>query len=645
MTKKDAKIESKKSENDEEKTDKVYKFLIVDDEKEVLDAMSMTLRYSKQFKCEVITVNNGKDALKKLEKKEFDMIISDYKMPEMNGIELLNEVKETYPKTARILVTGYTDITIATDAINKAEVHQYIEKPWDNNTFRETICGVLEKKAKMESKHIADSKDKIRNWLMEMYDDAKGMGLDLSTINHYVESTNCALDSYDWEKALTFATQSVNSMINLAESSNPNLKIKELKNVQIRVDKWNKIDIEVFNDGNIQAKDVKVKISGEFDIKAIEKIPLIGVDENVLLTIEISPKKKGIFPLEIELSCKKSFDNSLVKFEEQFWIQIGDVEGKTKLKRQFGYENGYVKMELNIINEDLRDIKEVNLELLYDDNVLILSNIRPILNKTNKKFKIGDINSCEGKSVIIFFDPLICADTFISGGVSFRDWENNEKYLMLEPQKIRILSPQLSTKNSVSLLDLKTLLEEQLTFNGSKILNIPLGLNIDDSYRTCKELIFKFNARIINEMVEKKPYVIESWFYGITQDSKYQFAIKIRIDEDTNSIELFIASSNNAGLTGLLTDLFSKLNYDLQSRGIIMEPLRPIENMALKNNIIHTRRSLLYKQLIAIDKNLKIDLTERIINNSKDLNKKFENISRQERVHLGKRTDSISKIK
>jgi CheY-like chemotaxis protein len=631
-------------ESGDESDEKIFQLLIVDDEKEVLDAMAMTLKYAKEFECVIFKASNGKEALKLLESQEFDMVLSDYKMPGMNGVEVLNAVKDIHPDAARILITGFTDINIAKDAINQAEVHQYIEKPWDNNNLRDIVFDLLQKKVQGPDQ-LADSKEKVRKWLIEMFNDAKGMGLDVTTVSHYVERAQGALESYEWDKALTYATQSVNSMINLAENSYPDLKIQELKNIQLRADKWNEINIQVTNDGNIHAKDIQVNVDGEFDIKPQDKIPIIEVGETKLLKLEIYPIKKGLFPLEVELACKKSFDNLLVKYKQQLWIQIGDVTGKTKLKRKFGYENGYVKMELHIINEDLRDIKNVHLELLFDEDILILSDIKPVLSKVNKKFKIGNINSCEGKNVVIYFDPMSCSDTFISGGVSFRDWEDNDKYLMLEPQKIKILSPQLSTLHSIGLTDLRTLLDEELQYTGSKILNIPLGLNLEDTYRTCKELIYKFNTKLINEMYDKSPYIIESWFYGVTQDTKNKFALKVRIDEETNSVELQIAASNNAALTGLLTDIFFKLNHDLQSRGIIMEPLMPIENMALKDRLISARPSLLAQQLEALDKNLEVDFTQNILDRSKAIGDHLESISRNERMHIGKRRDSLSKMK
>jgi len=614
----------------------------VDDEKEVSNALAMTLQFAKLFKSEIELANDINTALSKLNNQEFDLVMADYMMPGMNGVELLKKVKEMNPNIVRVLITGYSDGNIAKDAINNAEVHHYIEKPWENKNLRATVYEALKKKESGEIKDIKSTKQKMKNWLMDIYNDAKNMGLDLTIVEYYIQNASNAIDSNDLGSALTHINQSINTMINIAEKSYPELSIEKQENIQLQADRWNKLNLKIINTGYINANDIDILFKGEFEIKSLKAIPTIKVNETKVITIDIYPKKSGIFPLEIQLLCKKMFDNTKHRFEESLWVQIGDMAGKTKLKRQFSYDKGYIKMELNIINEDLRDIKNVNLELHYDENTLVLSHIKPIYKKLNKNFNIGDIKSRDGKNIVIYFDPLSCTDTFISGGVSFKDWQDNDKYIMLEPQKIRVMSPQLFARDTISISELKRILEEELTFSGSKIINIPLGLNIKDTFMTCRELIFKFNTKIIHKIIKSNPDIIEAWFYSESLDAKCKFAIKIRIEEGTNSIELFIASSNNAALTGLLTDLLYHLNKDLQSKGIIMKPLKQIENIALKENIFSSKKSLLYEEMENL--NLEKDLAKDIVNRSEALYEKFERIARKEQLYLTKRRSRVPEI-
>lgn len=126
--------------------DKIYKILVVDDEKDVLDALSLTLESANEFNTDVSTAESGEVALGKLADEEFDLVLADYKMPGINGVDFLTKVSKIHPKTARILITGYSDVNTAKDAINKAKVDNYLEKPWHNKELRTTIIQALIRK-------------------------------------------------------------------------------------------------------------------------------------------------------------------------------------------------------------------------------------------------------------------------------------------------------------------------------------------------------------------------------------------------------------------------------------------------------------------------------------------------------------------
>ena len=142
------------TEKDEKMDYRIFEILMVDDEQDVLEALFLTLKRAKEFKCEITTANDGNKALDILETKEFDLVISDFKMPEMNGIELLSKVRDKHPQTIRFLVTGYSDVNVAKDAINRAQVHNYIEKPWDNEALRASVLEALKLKVGKENENV-----------------------------------------------------------------------------------------------------------------------------------------------------------------------------------------------------------------------------------------------------------------------------------------------------------------------------------------------------------------------------------------------------------------------------------------------------------------------------------------------------------
>ncbi len=106
------------------------RILFVDDELNILYAYKRNLRSY----FEVETASNGKDAIDKIMTQEpFAVVISDYRMPEMDGIELLHKVREISPDTVRIILTGYADLQTAIDAINEGNIYRFLTKPIPND--------------------------------------------------------------------------------------------------------------------------------------------------------------------------------------------------------------------------------------------------------------------------------------------------------------------------------------------------------------------------------------------------------------------------------------------------------------------------------------------------------------------------------
>lgn len=110
--------------------------LIVDDEAPVRRALARALR---RTDFEIDTVDGARSALKAMETHDYHLIISDLKMPETDGVELLTTVSELYPQTSRMLLSGHADRADLNDAINRCRVDQYLDKPWDNQQLIETI--------------------------------------------------------------------------------------------------------------------------------------------------------------------------------------------------------------------------------------------------------------------------------------------------------------------------------------------------------------------------------------------------------------------------------------------------------------------------------------------------------------------------
>lgn len=134
-----------------------YKLLIVDDEEDNLALMYRTLR----TKYNITKAHSAIEALEILRTEQFDCILSDHKMPLMDGVEFLKRVNDMQPKTVRLLVTAYSDVKILIDAINYAKIYRYIKKPYSPDELLMIVEAALETyQLKLDNENlITDLKD------------------------------------------------------------------------------------------------------------------------------------------------------------------------------------------------------------------------------------------------------------------------------------------------------------------------------------------------------------------------------------------------------------------------------------------------------------------------------------------------------
>ena len=117
------------------------KLLLVDDEENIVRSLVRLLR---RDGYNILTANSGKEGLEVLSQNSgIGVIVSDQRMPEMSGVEFLSEVKELYPDTVRIVLSGYTDLNSVTDAINRGAIYKFLTKPWEDDLIRENIKGAF----------------------------------------------------------------------------------------------------------------------------------------------------------------------------------------------------------------------------------------------------------------------------------------------------------------------------------------------------------------------------------------------------------------------------------------------------------------------------------------------------------------------
>jgi DNA-binding NtrC family response regulator len=118
--------------------------VIVDDEEMVLTSIASFLRLETAY--DVTTFTRATLAIEHIERHDVDLVISDFLMPEMDGLQFLRRVRDLRPQIPRVILTGYADKENAIKAINEVGLFQYIEKPWNNDELRLVIRNGVEKK-------------------------------------------------------------------------------------------------------------------------------------------------------------------------------------------------------------------------------------------------------------------------------------------------------------------------------------------------------------------------------------------------------------------------------------------------------------------------------------------------------------------
>ncbi|RKX29686.1 MAG: hypothetical protein DRP47_01200 [Candidatus Zixiibacteriota bacterium] len=122
-------------------TEKTPTMLIVDDEPNVIKSLRRLLV---DTDYEIFTAESGEAGLDILKENEIQLIVSDYRMPGMNGVEFLRQAKELSPSTIRIILSGFADVSAVVEAINNGHVYKFIGKPWNDQDLLTTILRAFE---------------------------------------------------------------------------------------------------------------------------------------------------------------------------------------------------------------------------------------------------------------------------------------------------------------------------------------------------------------------------------------------------------------------------------------------------------------------------------------------------------------------
>lgn len=122
--------------------DEAIKILCVDDEPNVLSSLK---RLFLDNDYEILTATSADEGLKVLEQEHVQLVISDFRMPSMNGVEFLRKVYRQWPDTVRMVLSGYADASAIVSAINEGHIYKFVPKPWNDDDLKVTVSNAIER--------------------------------------------------------------------------------------------------------------------------------------------------------------------------------------------------------------------------------------------------------------------------------------------------------------------------------------------------------------------------------------------------------------------------------------------------------------------------------------------------------------------
>lgn len=164
--------------------------LCVDDEENILHSLKRMLRHEPY---RVFTANNSHDALRIIQDHEIQLVMTDQRMPEISGIELLQKIKEINPNIVRVVLSGYAEIHVVVEAVNQGEVFRFLAKPWRDEELKMDIRACLEQYALRNHNHKLTEELLEKNQKLEELNEA--LNQTIKERSEYLNLTQEVIDS------------------------------------------------------------------------------------------------------------------------------------------------------------------------------------------------------------------------------------------------------------------------------------------------------------------------------------------------------------------------------------------------------------------------------------------------------------------
>jgi CheY-like chemotaxis protein len=187
----------KESPMSDETPEKPHTVLCVDDEVNILQALKRLLRKENYT---LLTASSGEEGLEILSRNDVHLVMSDQRMPHMNGTEFLAVIKEKYPDVIRIILTGYTEVDAITESINRGHIYKFFLKPWNDENLKLEISKALDqydliKANRALTQAVIDKNDQLKHLNDQLEDKVRQRTEELFLRNQALELSQAILEN------------------------------------------------------------------------------------------------------------------------------------------------------------------------------------------------------------------------------------------------------------------------------------------------------------------------------------------------------------------------------------------------------------------------------------------------------------------
>jgi len=270
-------------------------------------------------KAEIEYKNERFENVESLIAEANEIIEKDYEEQFTKKITLLiHEVQNVISKAKNLDLDISAGEAILKDAIEEFEKKNYSKAEELAKKAKEIVKELIESYDKEETQNLLD---RINNLIK----DAKALNIDVSPAERLFRQAKALFKTNEYESCRKYALKSENILNSLAKKNikdkHPHLSV-DIKGEGIQADKWNKVKVQILNDGQIKAQNIELGLKGDFEIKGKRKIEAINPDDQVELEVGFNTKKTGDIPIKILAKCSRPFDSNEYKFTNDVKLQV-----------------------------------------------------------------------------------------------------------------------------------------------------------------------------------------------------------------------------------------------------------------------------------------------------------------------------------